>query len=71
MKVQIIKGPHIFELNSMYNQKVLRIIKTIKKRYYCKQKKTWYLPIENFDIFIKSLKNIPEIEINLCYQSII
>ena len=64
MKVQIKKGPHIFELNSIYNQKVLRIIKTIKKRYYCKQKKTWYLPIENFDIFIKSLKNIPEIEIN-------
>ena len=48
----------------MYNQKVLRIIKTIKKRYYCKQKKTWYLPIEDYDIFIKSLANIPEIEIN-------
>ena len=64
MKVQIIKGPITFEVNSLYNQKVLRIIKTIKKRYYCRKKKTWYLPIEDFDIFIKSLANIPEIEIN-------
>ena len=39
MKVQIKKGPHIFELNSMYNQKVLRIIKTIKNRYYCRKKR--------------------------------
>ena len=64
MKVEIKKGYKIFQCHSSYNQKVLRLIKTIKKRYYCKQKKTWYLPIEDFDIFIKSLANIPEIEIN-------
>ena len=34
MKVQIIKGHNTFEVNSLYNQKVLKIIKTIKKRYY-------------------------------------
>ena len=44
MKVQIIKGPNTFEVNSLYNQKVLKIIKTIKKRYYRRKKKTWHLP---------------------------
>ena len=64
MKVQIIKGSNTFKVNSLYNQKVLKIIKTIKKRYYHRKNKTWHLPNEDFDIFIKSLTNIPEIEIN-------
>ena len=64
MKVKIIKGSKIFQVHSSYNQKVLRLIKTIKNRYYCRKKKTWYLPIEDFDIFIESLTNITEIEIN-------
>ena len=52
MKVQIIIGPNIFQEHSLYNRKVLRVIKTIKKRYYYRKIKTWYLPIEDFDIFI-------------------
>ena len=64
MKVQIIKGSNIFQLHSSYNQKVLRLIKTIKNRYFCRKKKTWHLPIEDIDIFLESLTNIPEIEIN-------
>ena len=64
MKVEIKKGYKIFQCHSLYNEKVLRLIKRIKKRYYCKKNKTWYLPIEDYDIFIKSLTNIPEIEIN-------
>ena len=63
MKVQIIKGSYTFKVNSLYNQKVLKIIKTIKKRYYHRKNKTWHLPNEDFDIFLKSLTNIPEIEI--------
>jgi len=69
MKVQIIKCSKIFQIRSAYNPKVLKLIKTIRNRYYCKKKKTWYLPIEDFVIFKESLANIPDIEINFSDNS--
>ena len=65
MKVQILKTHNRFQLLCPYNSKVLRIIRRIKKRYYCKKNKTWYLPLEEYAAFIDQLSDYPEFEIEV------
>ena len=62
MKVQILKTHNRFQMQCPYNIKVLRIIKKIKKRYYFKNTKTWYLPLEEYASFKIQLSDYPEFE---------
>ena len=45
-----------------YNIKVLMIIIKIKKRYYCKKTKTWYLPLKEYEAFKVQLSDYREFE---------
>ena len=51
MKVQILKTHNRFQMQCSYNTKVLKVIKKINKRYYCKNNKTWYLPLKDYPTF--------------------
>ena len=62
MKVQILKTHNRFQMQCPYNIKVLRIIRKIKKRYYCKKTKTWYLLLEEYASFKDQLSDYPEFE---------
>ena len=46
-----------------YNIKVLKIIRKINKRYYCRKTKTWYLPLEAYATFKEQISVYPEFEI--------
>ena len=63
MKVQILKTHNRFQLQCPYNSKVLRIIRRIKKIYYCKKTKTWYFPLEEYAAFKDQSSDYPEFEI--------
>ena len=65
MKVEILKTHNRFQLQCPYNTKVLRIIRRIKKRYYCKNTKAWYLPLEEYAAFKDQLSDYPEFEIEV------
>ena len=65
MKVEILKTHNRFELQCPYNSKVLRIIRRIKKRYYCRKTKIWYLPLEEYAAFKDQLSDYPEFEIEV------
>ena len=65
MKVPILKTHNRFQLQCAYNSKVLRIIRRIKKRYYCRKTKTWYLPLEEYAAFKDQLSDYPEFEIEV------
>ena len=62
MKVHILKTYIRFQMQCPYNIKVLRIIRKIKKRYYCKRNKAWCLPLEEFASFKDQLSDYPEFE---------
>jgi len=62
MKVQILKTHNRFQMQCPYNTKVLKVIKKINKRYYCRNTKTWYLPLEDYQTFKSSLSDDPEFE---------
>ena len=59
MKVQILKTHYRFQMHCPYNHKVLKVVKKIQKRYYNKNTKTWYFPIEEYQGFKDAL---PEFE---------
>ena len=65
MKVQILKTHNRFELRCPYNSKVLRIIRRIKKRYYCRKTEIWYLPLEEYAAFKDQISDYPEFEIEV------
>ena len=62
MKVQILKTHNRFQMQCPYNIMVLRITRKIKKRYYFKKTKTWYLPLEEYASFKDQLSDNPEFE---------
>ena len=63
MKVQIVKTHNRFKLQCAYNIKVLKIIRKINKRYYCRKTKTWYFPLEAYATFKDQISVYPEFEI--------
>ena len=65
MKVQILKTRNKFQISCGYNAKILNVIRRIKKRYYDKVNKTWYLPIEEYQDFINVFSTDPEFEIEV------
>ena len=58
--VQILKTHSRFQLTCPYNKKLLKVIRKIKKRYYSKINKTWYLPLEEYQAFKDFLSEDPE-----------
>ena len=44
-------------MHCRYNHKVLKIVKIIQKRYYNKNTKKWYFPIEKYQSFKDSLSD--------------
>ena len=46
-----------------YNIKVLRIIRKINKRYYCRKTKTWFFPLEAYATFKDQISVYTEFEI--------
>ena len=58
MRVQILKTHNRFQLTCPFNKKILKIIRKIKKRYYSKINKTWYLPLEEFEFEVKESKPV-------------
>ena len=63
MKIQIIKTHNRLQMHCPYNIKVLKIIRKINKRYYCRKTKTWYLPLVSYASFKDQLSVYPEFEI--------
>ena len=61
-ETQISKTHNRFQLQCPYNINVLRIIRKIKKKYYCKKTKIWYLPLEGNESFKDQLSDYPEFE---------
>jgi len=59
MKIQILKTHKRIQLQCPYNSKVLKVIRKIQKRYYNKNTKTWYLPLEEYQSIRDAL---PEFE---------
>ena len=59
MKVQILNTHHRFQIQFPYNHKELKVVRKIQKRYYNKNTKTWYFPIEEYQALKDSL---PEFE---------
>ena len=49
MTVQILMTHYRYQMPN--NQKVLKIVKKIQKRYYNTNPKTWYLPIGEYQSF--------------------
>ena len=62
MRVQILKTHNRFQLTCPYNKKILKVIRKIKKRYYSRINKTWYLPLEEYPAFKDFLSEDPEFE---------
>ena len=62
MKVLILKTHNRFQMQYPHNTKVLKVIKKISKRYYFKNRKTWYLPLEDYQTFKNSLADDPKFE---------
>ena len=60
--VQILKTHNRFQLTCPYNKKLLKVIRKIKKRYYSRINKTWYLPLEEYPAFKDFLSEDPEFE---------
>ena len=52
-----------FRISCGYYTKILKVIRKIKKRYYDKVNKTWYLPIEEYQDFRNVLSTDLEIEV--------
>ena len=61
MKVQILKTQPFSNAMSLQYQSI-KVIKKINKIYYCKNAKTWYLPLEDYPTFKSSLADDPEFE---------
>ena len=60
--VQILKTHNRFQLTCPFNKKILKVIRKIKKRYYSRINKTWYLPLEEYPAFKDFLSEDPEFE---------
>ena len=55
MTVQILMTHYRYQMPN--NQKVLKIVKKIQKRYYNTNPKTWYLPIGEYQSFNDQLSD--------------
>ena len=65
MKVNILKSEKNYMVTSSYNQKLLKLIRTIKKRYWCTVSKVWYLPLDSLEQLKEDLKKDPFFEVHI------
>ena len=65
MKVNILKSEKNYMISSSYNQKLLKLIRNIKKRYWCTVSKVWYLPLDSFEQLKDDLKKDPFFEVHI------
>lgn len=65
MKVYITKFNYQFIVSSPYNQTLFNLIKKIDKRYWCIEKKFWYLPLNSLEQFQEDLKNHTDFEVEI------
>ena len=65
MKVNILKSEKNYMVTSSYNQKLLKLIRAIKKRYWCTVSKVWYLPLDSLEQLKEDLKKDPFFEVHI------
>ena len=63
MKVNILKSEKNYMVSSPYNRKLLKLIKSINKKYWCRESKLWFLPIDSLEQFKEELKKDVDFEV--------